>query len=194
MKAVALFGNKRETTGKRGSKDLRNTGKVPCVLYGGDQKEPLHFYMYASDFKDIVYTPNTYKAKLDVDGEIYNAIIQQVQYHPVNDTIIHVDFLAVSDDKPVTMQIPVNITGNSPGVRAGGKMVKKIRKMTLRGLIKDFPDFVEVKIDALELGKSIKVQDINLPGITILDAPANAIVSVTVTRSTKQEAAATPGK
>ncbi len=194
MKAVALFGNKRENTGKRGSRDLRNEGKVPCVLYGGDQKEPLHFYMYASDFKDIVYTPNTYKAKLDVDGEIYSAIIQQVQFHPVNDTIIHADFLSVSEDKPVTMQIPVNITGNSPGVRAGGKMVKKIRKMTLRGLIKDFPDFVEVKIDALELGKSIKVQDINLPGITILDAPANAIVSVTVTRSTKQEAAATPAK
>ncbi len=194
MKAVALFGNKRENTGKRGSRDLRNEGKVPCVLYGGDQKEPLHFYMYASDFKDIIYTPNTYKAKLDVDGEMHNAIIQEVQYHPVNDTIIHVDFLSVSEDKPVTMQIPVNITGNSPGVRAGGKMVKKIRKMTLRGLIKDFPDFVEVKIDALELGKSIKVQDINLPGITILDAPANAIVSVTVTRSTKQEAAAAPGK
>lgn len=189
MKAVALFGNKREVTGKRNSRDLRNEGKVPCVLYGSSQ-EPLHFFMYGSDFKDIIYTPNTYKAKLDIDGQIYQAIVQEVQFHPVNDSIIHVDFLAVSDDKPVTMQIPVNITGNSPGVRAGGKLVKKIRKMTLRGLIKDFPDFVEVKIDELELGKSIKVQDITVPGLTILDSPANAIVSVTVTRSTKQEAAA----
>lgn len=193
MKAIAMFGLRRDGLGKSSTKQLRTEGKVPCVLYGGSMNEPLHFYMYASDFDLLVYTPNTYKVKLDVEGETHEAVLQDIQFHPVNETILHADFMKVVEDQPITLGIPVKISGNSPGVREGGKMVKKIRKMTVRGLMKDMPDFVDVNIDALELGKSIKVSDINIPGLTILDSPLNAIVSVTATRATR-EAAAAAGK
>lgn len=189
MKSVAMFGEKRDALGKRSTKDLRNDGKVPCVLYGGTG-EPVHFYMYASDFSDILYTPNTYTAKLTISGETCKAILQDVQFHPVNETIIHADFLRIYDDKPVTLDIPVKVAGNSPGVRAGGKLVKKIKKLRVKGMIKDMPDFIEVNIDAVELGKSVKVGEMSAPGLTFLDSAANAIISVVATRSTRQEAQA----
>jgi large subunit ribosomal protein L25 len=192
MKALALFGEKRQALGKRSTKDLRNEGKVPCVLYG-DKKEPVHFFIYSSDFTDLVYTPNTLIAKLSIDGEIQKAILQDIQYHPVNEIILHADFLAIQDDKPVTLEIPVKVVGNSPGVRAGGKLVKKIKKLRVKGFLNKIPDFIDVNIDALEMGKSIKVEEMSLDGIAFLDSPVNAIVSVVQTRSSKQEAA-TAGK
>lgn len=193
MKAIAMFGVRRDNLGKSSTKLLRSEGKVPCVLYGGTLQAPVHFYMYSSDFQLLVYTPNTYKARLDLDGEIHEAVLQDIQFHPVNETILHADFMQVDELKPITLGIPVKVSGNSPGVREGGNLVKKIRKMSVRGLIKDMPDCIEVNIDSLELGKSIKVSDISLPGLAILDSPVNAIVSVTATRATR-EAAAAAGK
>ncbi|MDP1728277.1 MAG: 50S ribosomal protein L25/general stress protein Ctc [Bacteroidota bacterium] len=186
MKSVALFGYKRPETGKVSSKSLRNEGKVPCVLYGGT--EHVHFSVYSPDFKILVYTPNTYKVQLDIDGKIYNAILQDVQFHPVNDTILHADFLEVDDSKPVEIGIPVKLIGNSIGVRQGGKLVVKSKKLRVRALPSELPDFIEVNIDNLEIGKSIKVADITGSGLNLLDSPNNPVVSVITTRAAQEAA------
>ncbi len=184
MKSVALFGYKRPETGKVSSKNLRTEGKVPCVLYGG--KEHKHFSVYAPDFKILVYTPNTYKVQLDIDGEVHHAVLQDLQFHPVNDTIIHADFLEVTDDKPVIIGIPVKLVGNSIGVRQGGKLVVKAKKLKVRALPSQLPDFIEINVDALEIGKSIKVIDIDSKGLELLDSPNNPVVSVNTTRASQE--------
>lgn len=184
MKSVAIFGNVRANLGKADSRELRLQGKVPCVLYGG--KENVHFSVYASDFKELVYTPNTYLVKLDIDGTQYRASLQDMQFHAVNDTITHADFLQVFDDKPITMNIPVRLNGTSPGVRQGGKLQVRLKKLRVKALPKQLPDFVDISIDALEIGKSIRVGDIKTEGYQILDAASNPVVNVSVTRASKE--------
>lgn len=181
MKTVALTGELRSTLGSKDSRALRNEGKVPCVLYGGG--EHIHFYIYSPDFKALVYTPNTYKVQLTIEGKKHLAILQDMQFHPVNDSIIHADFLSVDDKKIVTVSIPVKVSGNSPGVRAGGKLIQKIQRLKVKGLIADIPDAVELNIDELELGQSIKVKNIELKNVEILDSKDNAVVSVKMTRN-----------
>ena len=188
MKSVALFGYKRPETGKVSSKSLRSEGKVPCVLYGG--AEHIHFSVYSPDFKILVYTPDTFKVRLDIDGQVFNAILQDIQFHPVNDIILHADFLAISDDKAVEIGVPVKLVGNSIGVRQGGKLVVKSKKLRVRALPSQLPDFIEVNIDALEIGKSIKVGDINANGLNLLDSPNNPVVSVNTTRAAQEAAKA----
>lgn len=187
MKTILLKGELRNGLGSSSSKALRNEGKVPCVLYGNN--ESLNFAVYAADFKNLIYTPNVYKVRLDIDGKSHNAVLQDIQFHPVSDAIIHVDFLAVAADKPVVMEIPVRVVGNSPGVRAGGKLVKKINKLKVRGLIANLPDYIDVSISTLEIGQSAKVKDVVVEGFDILDAKENAILSVKTTRALMQASA-----
>lgn len=191
MKTIRLICEERTDLGTTATRRLREEGKVPCVLYGG--KDHVTFAVYKDDFKNLVYTPNTYLAQIELGSKKYKSILQDIQFHPVNDQIIHVDFLQVSEDKPVSLNLPVKITGNSPGVRAGGKLLVKNKKLRVRGLIKDMPDFIEINIDNLELGKSVKVSEISVPGLDLLDAPANAVVSVLTTRATKEADAAATG-
>lgn len=186
MKSVALFGNARKNLGKSDSRVLRSEGKVPCVLYGG--KENVHFSAYVSDFKDLVYTPNTYLVKLDIDGTTYRASLQDIQFHPVNDVIIHADFLQVFDDKAIIINVPVRIVGNSPGVRQGGKLQQRLKKLKVKALPAHLPDYVEVNIDSLEMGKSIRVGEIATGNYQILDAASNPVVSVVATRASKEAA------
>ena len=184
MKSVALFGYKRPETGKVSSKSLRKEGKVPCVLYGGN--EHIHFSVYSPDFKILVYTPNTYKVQLDIDGQIFHAILQDIQFHPVNDIILHADFLEVNDDKPVIISVPVKLVGNSVGVRQGGKLEVKAKKLKVRALPSLLPDFIEINIDNLEIGKSIKVSEIVVKDLELLDSPLNPVVSVHTTRAAQE--------
>jgi large subunit ribosomal protein L25 len=181
MKTVALTGELRSTLGSKDSRALRNEGKVPCVLYGGG--EHIHFYIYSPDFKNLVYTPNMYKVQLTIEGKKHLAILHDMQFHPVNESIIHADFLAVDEKKIVTVSIPVKVSGNSPGVRAGGKLIQKIQRLKVKGLIANIPDAVELNIDTLELGQSIKVKNIGIDNIEILDSKDNAVVSVKMTRN-----------
>lgn len=181
MKSVAMFGYLRDGVGKSNSNSLRNEGKVPCVLYG--QGEPVHFSMYAQDFKPLVYTPNTYTVKLDIDGKIHRVVLKDIQFHPVNDSIVHADFYEYSEDKPLVMDIPVKITGNSPGVRAGGKLIVKAKKLKVKTMPAQMPDFIEVSIDELNIGQSVKVGDLKLSNLTLLDSPNNPVVSVKTTRA-----------
>jgi large subunit ribosomal protein L25 len=158
------------------------------VLYGGS--EHIHFSMYAADFKPLVYTPNTYKVKLDLNGKIYRAILKDIQFHPVNDSIVHADFQEINESKPVEMMIPVNLVGNSVGVRAGGKLIANSKKLRVRALPADLPDFIEVNIDNLEIGKAIKVGELSMDKITFLDTPNNPVVSVKTTRAAVEDAKA----
>jgi large subunit ribosomal protein L25 len=186
MKTIAMFGNARTTVGKVSTKALRAEGKVPCVLYGG--KENIQFSMYEPDFKMLVYTPNTYKVKLAIDGNTYHAFLKDIQYHPVNDTILHVDFLEISDNKPVEVSVPVRLVGNSIGVRQGGKLLVKAKKLRVRALPNQLPDAIELNIETLEIGKSMKVADVKAGDLQLLDSPNNPIVTIKTTRAAQEAA------
>jgi large subunit ribosomal protein L25 len=186
MKTILLKGELRGETGTRTSKELRTEGKVPCVMYGNG--ESMNFSVYQADFKNLVYTPNVYKVKLDVSGKQFDAILQDMQFHPVSDEILHADFLAVAVDRDVVMDIPILVVGNSPGVRSGGKLVRKINKLRVRGLLKNLPDNIDVNIDKLEIGQSVKVKDLVVSGFDLLDAKENAVVSCKTTRALMQAA------
>lgn len=188
MKTILLKGELRKGLGTSSSKALRYAGQVPCVMYGNG--ENLNFAVYQADFKKLIYTPNVFKVQLNIEGKTYHAILQDVQYHAVSESILHVDFMEVNEGKAVVMDIPINVVGNSPGVRAGGKLVKKINKLRVRGPISSLPDYIDVNIDTLEIGQSVKVKDISVTGFDLLDAKENAIVSCKTTRALMQAEAA----
>ena len=184
MKSIAIIGSPRENVGKRDAKELRYEGKVPAVLYGG--KNQIHFSVSASDLKSLVYTPEVSFVALDVAGVKAQAIIQDVHFHPLTDLPLHVDFLELDEKKPVVMLIPVKLTGTSPGVKIGGKLVQKLRKLRVKALPKDMPQYVEVSISQLEVGKSVGVGSLKFDNFLITNNPEDTIVSVTMSRALKQ--------
>ena len=186
MKVIALKGEVRDGLGKASSKKVRNEGKVPCVIYGKGENQ--HFTVYQADFKHLVYTPNTYLAKITIGNSATLAKVQEIQYHPVSQDIVHADFLEVNAENPISIHVPVKVIGNSPGVRGGGKLQVKIKKLMVSGLITDLPEYIEVSIDTLQIGKSIKVGEITVDKLTLLDSPNNSIVSCIVTRAAKSAA------
>jgi large subunit ribosomal protein L25 len=187
MKTIEINGAKRTNISKQEVKNLRGSEMVPCVLYGGE--EQVHFSTDLSSFKGLVYTPDVHMVKLSVEGKEYQCVIQDVQYHPVTDVIIHADFLQVFDNKPVTMSIPVKLTGASEGVKMGGKLVTKYRRLKVKALPASLPDFISVDISPMKIGDAIRVRDLNLSEVTLLESPANVIVSVNMTRNVSAEAA-----
>lgn len=181
MKTIEIQGSKRPSMTKQSVKALRNNEQVPCVLYGG--AEPVHFSAPLASFKGLVYTPDVYMVKLLVDGKEYLSIMQDIQFHPVTDIIQHVDFLEVQNDKPVTILIPLKFTGASEGVKQGGKLVTKVRKLKVKALPAHLPDYVSIDITGLKIGSNVRVRDLNVEGVTFLDSPANVIVGVQTTRN-----------
>lgn len=175
MKSITIKGSKRESVGKVATKALRNADKVPCVLYGGDN--PLHFSANELDFSKLVYTPNAHTVVLDINGDQkINAILQDIQFHPVSDKILHVDFYELSEDKEVNMDIPVVIEGSAPGVLLeGGTLEISKRKLKVRALPKNLPDFINVDISSLKLGNKILTADLESEGFSILH-PDNTVV------------------
>lgn len=150
----------------------------------------MHFSVLAADFKNLIYTPEVNTVNIDVDGKKFHAILQEAQFHRVEDHLLHVDFLEIIAGKPVVMNLPVKTTGTSPGVRAGGKLNKKMKTLKVRGLVEKMPDVIEVPIDALEIGGLIRVSDIKAEGLTFLDAANVTVVNVQITRAVAAEAAA----
>jgi large subunit ribosomal protein L25 len=189
MKSIAMFGYLRDGVGKSSTKVIRNEGKVPCVLYGGG-RESINFSMYSADFKQLVYTPSTFKVKLEIDGKEYRAILKDMQFHPVNDSILHADFQEIDENKEVIIGVPVKLVGNSVGVRAGGKLTIKQNKLNVKSLPKHLPDFIEINIDNLEIGKAIKVGEVKVENMILLDSPNNPVVLVKTTRAAQEEAKA----
>lgn len=188
MKTVSISGSPRANVGKKDATALRNAKAVPCVLYGG--KEQIHFSALVADFKNLIYTPHVNTVNIDIEGKKYHAIIQEAQFHRVNDSLLHVDFLEIVAGKPVTMNIPIRTTGTSPGVREGGKLNKKLKTLKVKGLVEKMPDTIDIAIDSLKIGDSIRVEDIKVDGLTFLDAPNVTVVGVQVTRAVAAEAAA----
>jgi len=191
MKSIAISGSPRENVGKRDAKELRYQGLVPAVLYGGTTQT--HFSVSAADLKPVVYTPVVHFINLDIAGTKSQAIIQDMQFHPLTEKLLHIDFLLLDEKKPITIEIPVKFTGTSPGVKTGGKLVQKLRKLRVKALPKDHIDNIEVSINTLEVGKSVKVGDLKFNKLTITNAMEDTIVSVTSSRALRhaeQDAAA----
>ena len=185
MKSITIKGSQRESVGKKASKALRNAGKVPCVIYGGEA--PVHFAAEEMSFKDLVYTPNAHTVVIELDnGTKIDAVMQDIQFHPITDSIIHVDFYQLFEDKPVTMTIPVILEGNSPGVRNGGRMLFRNRKLTIKALPANLPDFFNVNISKLRIGEHISVEALKSDAFTILHPDSTVIVQVKTSRTAVQ--------
>ncbi|MDP1801626.1 MAG: 50S ribosomal protein L25 [Bacteroidota bacterium] len=185
MKTVSLSGSLRANVGKVDATAVRAKGHVPCVIYGGG--EQIHFSADIRDFKNIIFTPETNLVEVNVDGKKYNTILQEAQYHKINDRLIHADFLLVTNDKPVSVHLPVKAIGQAEGVKAGGKMILKLRKLKVRGLISKLPESINLNVDKLVIGKSISVGDINIDGITVLHPKNISVISVETTRAVVAE-------
>ncbi|MFM7021393.1 MAG: 50S ribosomal protein L25/general stress protein Ctc [Flavobacteriales bacterium] len=188
MKSVEIQGTKR-TTGetKATIKAVRNSGLVPCVLYGGG--EPVHFTTPLTSFKLLIFTPDSYLVNLDVDGKKYQAVLQDAQFHALTDEMLHADFMQVFEDKPVVIEVPVKITGTSVGVLAGGKLQVKLKKLKVKALPKNLPDFVTVDISNIGIGQSVKVGALATEGFEFVSSANSVVVTVRVTRAAAAEAA-----
>ena len=182
MKSITIKGSERESVGKKATKALRNAGKVPCVVYGGEK--PLHFSADELAFKKLVYTPNAHTVVVDLDGgKKVDVVMQDIQFHPVSDQILHVDFYQLFKDKPVTMDIPVRLEGNSPGVRNGGRLLFRKRKLTIKALPDNLPDFFDVDISELKIGDNISVESLLNDDFTILHPESTVVVQVKTARA-----------
>lgn len=181
MKTLSINGSKRAGTGKKDAKALRKTGMVPGIIYGGD--ENVNISVDEKDLNKLIYTPQVFNVILSVDGTEYSTIVRDVQFHPVTDKPLHVDFLIVSADKPFTVKLPVVLEGNSMGVMNGGKLRRPLRRLEVRGTLSAMPDAgVVIDITKLRIGQSIKVGTLSIDGIEFLDSPSNVIVAVKMAR------------
>ncbi len=185
MKQVSLSGSPRENVGKKDAKKHRMESNVPCVLYGG--KEQIHFVIPEADLKKVIFTPDTFLINLNVDDKVCVAILQDIQYHPVSDNILHIDFLQIFDDKPVIVSVPLRFSGTSKGVLKGGRLVRKYRKVRIKGLIKDLPDEILVDISELDIGDSIKISALERDNLEFLDVPTSIVAGVKTQRVVVEE-------
>lgn len=195
MKSVSISGEIRAAIGKKDAKKLRSEEKVPCVLYGGE--EPVHFQVDAPEFRKLVYTPNVYLVDLTVGGTTHTAIMQDIQWHPIEEQILHVDFMKVDASKPIKVEIPVKVEGYAKGMREGGKMKLNLRRLKVKGLASNIPDSISINIDQLELGQSIKVGQIQAENLEILNSKSIPAVTIMITRAARaamNAAAAAPAK
>ncbi len=183
MQTIELKATRRENLGKTSTKQLRRDELVPCVLYGG--KEIMHFSVLEKEFNKLLFTPETHLVKLNLDGKAYTGIVQECQFHPVTNRTIHVDFLQVFDDKPIVVEIPVKLKGLAAGVKAGGKLALELRKIKVKALAKDLPETLNVDVSRLELNKSIKVGDLDLGNIDLLNPKNQVVASVKLTRAAR---------
>jgi large subunit ribosomal protein L25 len=192
MKTVEIIGYKRANLGKSESKRLREEGYVPAVLYGG--KEQIHFYAPAILFREVVYTSDAHFVELNIEGDIHRAILQDLQFHPVSEIIMHVDFLEIFAGKPVKMTIPVHLEGMAPGVQQGGKVIKKRKYLEVKGLPKNLPEYIVADISSLGLGQAVKVRDVEAGEYEILTPERITIATVEVPRAMRGKAVAGEGE
>jgi large subunit ribosomal protein L25 len=190
MKSIEINGTLRTETGKKVAKDYRKNEQVPAILYGGDVS--VMFVVNERDLKPIVYTPNVHIVNINIDGKIYEAIVKDIQFHPVSDKILHIDFMHIFDDKKVTVSLPVLLKGQAEGAKQGGKVYLITRKLRACGFPQELPEILEVDITNLGLGKSIKVGDLNYENVQLVDFKPTVVVSVQLTRAARGMAEETP--
>ena len=196
MKSIEVKGTartiaERSSEQARALKEIRKNGGVPCVLYGGN--EVVHFTVTNEGLRNLVYTPHIYVVDLIIDGKKVNAILKDIQFHPVKDTILHVDFYQIDEAKPIVMEVPVQLEGLAEGVKAGGKLVLQMRKLKVKALYNIIPEKLTVNVSHLGLGKTVKVGELNYEGLELLNAKDAVVCAVKLTRAARG-AAATAGK
>lgn len=185
MKTVSISGSSRTSVGKKDAKALRREGLVPCVLYGG--KEQVSFSIPEKSFTKLIYSSEINMVNLDLSGKAYNAVVKELQFHPVNDKLIHVDFMEVIPGKAIMVTIPIQFTGSAAGVREGGKLQRKMRTIKVRGPIEKMPEAITLDVSKMIIGDTIKVGDLKYDGLTFLSSPNVTIVAVRVTRNVVEE-------
>jgi large subunit ribosomal protein L25 len=191
MKTIEIKGSLRKELGKKSTKKTRKAGNVPCVIYGKEAN--IHFEAHENSFKNLVYTHEAHLVKLDLEGDIFNAVLHDIQFHPVTDKIIHADFVQIFDNKPVIIDVPVTVTGDAEGVKAGGKLIVKRRHLKVKGLANDLPEDLVIDVTELKIHHSIKVSDLSYDKIELLDPKITTVVSVATSRvalKTEEEEAA----
>ncbi|HTF17699.1 MAG TPA: 50S ribosomal protein L25/general stress protein Ctc [Chryseolinea sp.] len=195
MKTIEIIGYRRANLGKSDSQRLRDDGNVPCVLYGGDNQ--VHFYAPMILFREIVYTNEAHFVHLNIEGEESQAILQEVQFHPVSEIILHADFLRIAEDRKIKMNIPARMVGQAPGVSKGGTLVQKRSSLKVLAFPKDLPDHIDVDVTELDFHHAIKVSDIKFQGLEFMDPKQASVAVVEVPRAAKlaaEEAAAAPAE
>ena len=185
MKTLAISVQEREKVGKKNTRALRNQGNVPCVLYGGEKQ--VTFYAHENDFRKLVYTRDTFVVKLNINGKETKAVMQDIQFHPVTDKILHIDFLEVFDDKPVTVSLPVILEGIAKGVKNGGNLLFRRPKIITKGLLSNLPDAIKLNIEDLSIGMFLYIKDINIQGCEFLAPPNSVVVGVKTARTAIEE-------
>jgi large subunit ribosomal protein L25 len=183
MKTIQISAEKRTELGKKSTRELRKANHVPCVMYGGT--EVSHFHAHENDFRHLVYTPNAYIVEVDLDGTKHKAVMKELQFHPVTDKLNHIDFVEVFDDKPVTAEIPIMLTGAAIGLKDGGKPRQRRRVLKVRGLIQHLPDTLDIDITNVSIGDVIKVGDLAYDNLEILDPSRSMIYAIVSSRISK---------
>ena len=194
MKEIAINGQKRETTGKKASKLIRKEGLVPCNLYGEKKgenglPEAMPFTASFSELRKAVYTPHVFVVNLTIDGKEHKAIIKELQFHPTTDALLHVDFFEVNETKPITIGIPVKLSGHAQGVRDGGRLSQAVRTLNVTAPYKQIPEILDIDVTELKLGKAIKVAELNFEGLEIATPAQVVVCSVKATRASRSAAA-----
>ncbi|WP_304344253.1 50S ribosomal protein L25/general stress protein Ctc [Chryseobacterium koreense] len=181
MKSITIQGTKRESVGKKSTKALRNADLVPCVVYGGT--ETINFSAEERSFKGLVYTPEAHTVSIEVDGNTIPAVLQDIQFHPITDKILHADFYQLAEDKPVIMEVPVRIIGRAKGVVAGGALRQSFRKLKLKAIPANLPDEVVIDVTPLKIGNKLYVGDIKTNGFTFMHPDNAVVVAVKMSRT-----------
>jgi len=181
MKTIAIEGTLRTELGSKTAKQIRREGNVPCVIYGGE--ENIHFYTPEPSFKELLYTPEAHLVEINLDGKTYRTVIRDVQYHPVSDAIEHVDFFQTSADKAITIEVPINLVGNSRGVRNGGRLKVNLRKLKVTATEANLPGHIDIDITEVRIGQSVRVSDVNTDGYEISHEPHRTILTVQTSRN-----------
>lgn len=189
MKTFELSGSVRTELGQKASAELRKQDLIPCVLYGC-KKENTNFTVSKSAVRKLIYSPEVFEVKLTINNKVCSAVIKEIQFHPVSDNILHIDFLEVDDKKPIVFKVPVKTEGLAVGVKAGGKLSLEMKRMKVKGLCKNIPECVTVNVENLEVGKSIKAGELSFPNIEIVDNKESLVVCVKSTRAAKAAAEA----
>ncbi|HMB99554.1 MAG TPA: 50S ribosomal protein L25/general stress protein Ctc [Flavobacteriaceae bacterium] len=183
MKSITINGSQRESVGKKATKALRNAGQVPCVLYGGDDK-PVHFSANELAFSKLVYTPNAHTVVIALDnGETFDAVLQDIQFHPVTDKILHIDFYQLFENKEIALDIPVNLVGNSIGVKNGGVLRRNNRKLRIKALPVNLPDFIEIDITPMKIGDKVAIEDLKTDNFIFLHSDNTVVCQIKTARA-----------
>ena len=195
MKQISINGTARTELGKKAAKAIRNSGNVPCVLYGekkdaNGQPEAIHFTVSEKEINKLIYTPHIYLVDINIDGEDHKGILKEVQFHPVKDNVLHVDFLEVHAEKPIVMGVPIAPQGLAEGVRAGGRLITMVRKLNVKALYSAIPEKLNIDVTALQLGKSIKVDDLHFENLELVTPKEVIVCTVKMTRAAMGAAAA----